>query len=90
MGKAVPGFRVGQYFCSFPEGEFIKEDESGNLFVLVDIFKINKDDSVVKVQQDELTPDIEEQINDAINKMLLEALANDKNLNDSGDINVKN
>ena len=58
--------------------------------VVIDIFKINKDDSVVKVQQDELTPDIEEQINDAINKMLLEALANDKNLNDSGDINVKN
>jgi hypothetical protein len=86
MSKAKPGFRVGQYFCSFPEGEFIKEDEDGNLFVMVDIFKINKDDSVEKIQQSELTPDVEEQINSAINTMLLEALENDKKL---GDTDVK-
>lgn len=88
MSKPKPkeGFRVGQYFCTFPEGEFVKEDKDGNLYVLVDIFKINKDDSAEKIEPSELLPEVQEQIHEAINTMLLEALEAEKK---ASDIDVK-
>jgi hypothetical protein len=75
------GFRVLDYFVTFPDGDFVKEDKDGRMYVLADIYKINKDNKTVKVQQNELTPEIEELINDEINNILLEAMNAMKNEN---------
>jgi hypothetical protein len=66
------GFRVLDYFVTFPDGDFIKEDENGKIYAIADIYYINKDKSVTKVKQ--LTPEIEDLIGEQINKFLLEAL----------------
>lgn len=69
------GFRVGDYFVSFPEDEFIKEDpESGGMYVLVDIYKLDRDNNAFKVEQNEITPEIEALVNSEINKMLTAAV----------------
>ena len=79
MPELIDGFRVGNYFCSFPDGEFIKEDKDGNLFVLVDIYTVDKDNRVTRVPQSNVSEEAAEQINAEINRMLLDALDNVKN-----------
>jgi len=64
------GFRVGNYFCTFPPGDFVTEDKDGNMFVAVDIFKIDSDNKTTKVGANEITPELEEQIGLQINAML--------------------
>jgi hypothetical protein len=69
------GFRVGDYFVSFPEDEFIKEDpDSGGMYVLVDIYKLDRDNNAFKLEQDEITTEIESLVNSEINKMLTAAM----------------
>ena len=36
-----PGFRIRDYFVSFPDGEFISENEDGTMNLAVDIFKMD-------------------------------------------------
>lgn len=68
-----PGFRMGDYFVSFPEDEFVKEDEQGNMFVIVDIYHIQKDGvTAKKLAQEEVTEEIENMIGIEINRLLLE------------------
>jgi len=70
------GFRVGDYFVSFPEDEFIKEDpETGGMYVLVDIFRLDRDNNAFRVEQSDITPEIEHLVNTEINKMLTAAIA---------------
>jgi len=73
------GFKVGEYFVSFPPGEFIKEDEDGKLYVMVDIFLIDKNNKATKVEQSTISPELEEQISLEINKFLTAAIDNEKN-----------
>jgi hypothetical protein len=68
------GFRIGNYFVSFPEDEFIKEDEDGKMFVLVDIYRLDNSNNAYKLEQHEITPEIEDLINNEINRMLNEAI----------------
>jgi hypothetical protein len=73
--KERPGFRIGEYFVTFPEDEFVKEDEDGRMYVLTEIFKIrNNKTTAVKLKQEEITPEIEDMINEEINKLLLEGM----------------
>jgi hypothetical protein len=75
-----PGFRIQNYFVTFPEDEFIKEDEeSGRLYILVDIYKIeNNKTSAFKLQSEEITPEIEKMISDEVNRLLMEGMEDDK------------
>ena len=69
------GFRVNNYFVSFPEDEFIKEDpETGNMYVLVDIYRLDEQGNAFKLEQDEVTSDIEALVNTEISKMLNAAI----------------
>lgn len=71
----ITGFRVGDYFISFPEDEFIKEDpETGGMYVLVDIYKLDEAGNAFKVEQEEITPDIENMVNTEVSKMLTAAM----------------
>jgi hypothetical protein len=76
------GFRVGDYFCTFPPGEFIKEDEDGNMFAMVDIFKIDQEGRATKVNG-ALTPELEDAIGEELNRLLTQALelAEKENIN---------
>jgi len=74
MSDKLDGFKMGEYFISFPPGDFVKEDDQGT-YVIVDIYKINKDnDGYTKVERDEISKDLEAQINEELNRMLLEAM----------------
>lgn len=73
--KKVEGFKVGNYFCSFPTNrDFLQEDEDGRMYVLVDVYHLEQGDIMRKLEQEEITPDIEEMISEQINKILLEAV----------------
>ena len=65
------GFRIGNYFVTFPPGEFVKEDSKG-MYVMVDIYEIDKNGKTQKVNS-KISPEIEQMINDELNKILLEA-----------------
>ena len=69
-----PGFRLGDYFVTFPDDEFIKEDEeSGRLYILADIYKIDNDKTTAyKLKESEITPQIEKMISDEVNRLLTE------------------
>lgn len=63
------GFRIGEYFVSFPPGDFVHESEDGKMYIDVDIYRIEKDGSLHKVNK-EITPELEQAINEEINRML--------------------
>jgi hypothetical protein len=75
-----PGFRLGDFFVTFPDDEFIKEEpETGRLFILADIYKIDNDKiSAYKLKDEEVTPQIERMISDEVNRILLESVKFDK------------
>lgn len=70
----MEGFRISDYFVTFPPGEFVKEDEDGKLYVLVDIYKISKDNKATRMQNEQISEELHEQINDEINRLLLSKL----------------
>ena len=75
LGDKRPGFRVNDYFITFPEDEFVKEDDEGKLYIIVDIFKLEKDSlTAVKIQKEDITPEIEDIISKEINRLLLEGI----------------
>ena len=68
------GFRVDNFFVTFPPGDFIQEDDSGNLSVLVDIFKIDSNNNMQKTTNEEVTPELETKIGAYINEILVRAI----------------
>jgi hypothetical protein len=74
----INGFKVGEYFVTFPPGDFIKEDSEGKMYAVVDIYKIEKNNKATKIKQESLSKELEEQINDELNKFLLAALENNR------------
>ena len=75
-----PGFRLGEYFITFPEDEFVKEEEeTGKLYIMADIYKIDNDKTTAyKLNESEITPAIEKMISDEVNRLLLEGIEFDK------------
>jgi hypothetical protein len=75
-----PGFRIGNYFVTFPDDEFVKEDEeTGRLYILTDIYRIDNDSTTAyKLQESEITPAIEMMISNEVNRLLLEGIEFDK------------
>ena len=66
------GFRIGDYFISFPPGDFVKEEKNGRLSIEVEIFKI-ENDRAIKVKEG-IPPELEEAIGEEINRILLAAI----------------
>jgi len=72
------GFTIDEYVVLFPEeGEFIEETKDGHLSVLVDIYK-KIDNNMIKVENHEVTPDLQNKIEEYINRMLTSAIENEK------------
>ena len=69
-----PGFLIDGFFVAFPpEGDIVQEHEDGSMSILVDIYKIDGDNRI-SLARDEVTPELEEKINDHINHILLQAV----------------
>jgi hypothetical protein len=69
-----PGFKIGDYFVSFPADEIIKEDENGKLFILADIYKLDNNKIATRLKESEITPEVEALINDEIMRLLSGAI----------------
>ena len=74
MENKKDGFRVGNFFCVLPDGEFIQEDRDGETYISLEIYRIEKDNSMSPINQNEIIPEIEDMINEEINNMLLAAI----------------
>jgi hypothetical protein len=73
--KKLEGFRMGDFFISFPPGDFIEENEDGSASLIVDIFRINKHtNECVRINENEITQELQDNINYEVNKMLMEAI----------------
>jgi len=68
----LDGFRVGDYFVAFPPGDFVVEDDNG-MSVKVEIYKMSND-KLIKADKNSITPELEEEIQKELNRMLEEAL----------------
>ena len=72
-----PGFRIRDYFISFPSGEFITENEDGTLGLMVDIFKMDVNNNLHPITKedniDELQPEIEAWVNTALEHAIEQA-----------------
>lgn len=70
----IVGFEVDGYFVSFPEKEeFVKEDENGNMYLLLDIYKLSGEGTLTKADKGVVTPELENKINAYVNEFLLQA-----------------
>jgi hypothetical protein len=74
------GFKVGEYFVTFPPGDFVKEDKNG-MYVMVDVYKM-ENNKAVKVNS-KIPPEVEQYINEELNRILLAAVEahEDKDIN---------
>ena len=79
--SSLEGFKIGEYMICFPPGEFVQEDDKGDMYVLVDIYRIDNG-KAKKVNRDGIPEELEEQINAEINRMLLAAIDNEKGKSD--------
>ena len=71
----IEGFRIGDYFVTFPDNdEIIKEDVDGQYYINVDIFKIDSARNVSKMDNSEVTPEIEQMITDELHRLLRDGL----------------
>ena len=71
-----PGFMIDNFFITFPpEGDIVQEHEDGSMSILLDIYKVTADGERSPIEQDEITPELEEKINAYVNKMLEDAIA---------------
>lgn len=75
------GFRLDDYFIALPEKDFIVEDKDGNMHILVDIYKLEKDNTRTKVEESQITPELEAKITAYINEILLQALEEEEKKN---------
>ena len=83
MPELIDGFKVGNYFVSFPEGDFIKEDENGNMYAEVNIYEMTKKGDTRLLDKKEITQEINDMISDQLNEMILQAVNLVENNNES-------
>lgn len=79
MPELIDGFKVGNYFVSFPPNDFIKEDHNGNMYAEVNIYEMTKEGETRLLKKSEITPEIDEMISNELTKMVLEAIKLENN-----------
>lgn len=72
-----PGFRLDDYMVIFPDVDnLIQQNEDGSMSVVVDIYKVSKDNQTTeRIPHGSLPPDIEEKIQQHITNMFESAIA---------------
>jgi hypothetical protein len=75
-----PGFRIKDYFISFPEGEFVHENDDGTMSLDIDIFRIDGNNNLVAMDEaskdaeiEALRPEIEAWVNTALEEAIKRA-----------------
>ena len=79
MQDKTPGIRIDDFFVTFPEKDFIKEDKDGKMYLVVDIFKLSSNNELSKVKESEVTEEIETKISAYVNEILLQAIEEEEN-----------
>jgi hypothetical protein len=75
----VVGIQIDDYLVHFVGDEFLKEDADGNLYIVTDIYKLDPvSKEKVKVEESEVTPELESKINAWINSALEQAIEREK------------
>jgi hypothetical protein len=74
MPELLDGFKVGEYFISFPPGEFVKEDDKGEMYVEVDVYQLDDKGETQKVNKKDITPDVHQLISEELNRIILKAI----------------
>lgn len=77
--KNLDGFRVGQYFVCFPSGNFIKEDDNGNMYAEVEIYILRRNGQAEKLGKEKIKPEVEQIISEELNRLISEAIDFEKN-----------
>jgi len=68
------GFKINdRYFVEFPPGNFVHEDEEGKMYVDVNVYE-NVDGDIKKLTQQQITEEVQDLVNEAINKILKAAV----------------
>ena len=67
------GFMIGEdYYVEFGDGDFIEEDEEGNMVALVNVYQVEKDGDYSKVEN--LSDELKEKVEVALSTFLTAAL----------------
>jgi len=67
------GFMIGEdYYVEFGDGDFIEEDEEGNMVALVNVYQVEKDGDYSKVES--LSDELKEKVEVALSTFLTAAL----------------
>jgi hypothetical protein len=87
-GQERIGFRVGDdYYVEFADGEFIHEDENGNLFADTLVYKIVNDEKNL-INNEEITPELHSEIEVAISAFLESAIRSFLDVNEKLDTTI--
>jgi len=71
------GFSIDEFVVLFPEtGDLIEETEDGQYSVLVDIYR-KVDDNMIKVENEEVTPELQTKIEEYLTRMMMSAIENE-------------
>ena len=78
-----PGIKFENYLITFPDiDNLVYENENGEMFVNVDIHHIDSENNTTRIKENELTPELEQKIQEYINNFLMQAIEADKENSD--------
>lgn len=78
-----PGIKFENYLITFPDiDNLVYENENGEMFVNVDIHHIDSENNTTRIKENELTPELEQKIQEYINNFLVQAIEADKENSD--------
>ena len=76
MENNRPGFMIDNFLITFPtekNKDFVEENEDGSMTIIVDIYKVEAGKQI-PVEQEEITPELEEKIGNFVNDLLTDAI----------------
>lgn len=73
------GFKINdRYFIEFPPGDFVKENAEGEMYIDVTVYE-NVNNNIVRLKPEQVTKEIEEMVNEAVNNILRKAIEDETN-----------
>lgn len=70
------GFEIDGFVVLFPDTENLVQETEDGISILVDIYR-KVDDNMIKVENEEVTPELQEKIEQYLNRMLMSAIENE-------------
>lgn len=75
-----PGIKFEDYLITFPDiDNLVYENDQGEMFINVDIHHIDSNNNTTRIKENELTPELEQKIQEYINNFLVQAIEAEEN-----------